>query len=120
MAVTVDFSQVDKGMKDFKSKLEAAMKIFCDNGAQKMESYAKQNRPWKDQTGNARQRLEGSWEKDKDGYTLKIAHGVDYGVWLEFAHERKYAILLPTVEKVGRGEILPAFKNFLDRLKSGG
>ena len=100
-----------------KSKFSKAVELLCENGSQRMEKYAKENRPWKDQTGNARQRLKGSWEKDSDGYKIKIAHGVEYGVWLEFARERRYAILMPTVEKVGRGEILPAFRNFIDKVK---
>ena len=103
-------------MISFKIKAEAAFRILTENGAQKMEMYAKENRPWKDRTGSARQRLKGSWKKIRDGYRIAIAHGVTYGVWLEFAHERKYAILWQTVEKVGKGEILPAFKNLVDKL----
>lgn len=117
MALQFDYSEVNNKMNQFKSKFEAAMQIFCSNGAQRMESYAKQNRPWTDRTGSARQRLEGSWEKDGNDYIIRIAHGVSYGVWLEFAHERKYAILRPTVELVGRREIIPAFQNFLDKVK---
>ena len=117
MAVTFDYSQVNANMSAFQSKFEAAMKVFCMNGAQKMERYAKENRKWTDRTGSARQRLKGNWEKVSDGYLLSIAHGVDYGVWLEFAHERKYAILLPTIEQVGKKEILPAFRNFIDQVK---
>ena len=118
MAVTLDYSQVQRNMNSLQSKFDAAVTLLCENGSQKMEQYAKEHRPWKDQTGNARQRLKGSWAKENKGYVVKIAHGVDYGVWLEFCHERKYAILLPTIEKIGKGEILPAFQNFVGRLKS--
>lgn len=117
MAVTLDTSVVQANMSSFRSKMEAAVQLLAQNGAQKMEQYAKENRPWKDQTGNARQRLKGSWEKTSDGYKVQIAHGVSYGVWLEFAHERRYAILMPTVEKVGYGEIVPAFKNLMSKIK---
>lgn len=117
MAVSLDTSVVQKNLSELKSKFEVAVELLCENGSQKMERYAKEHRPWKDRTSNARQRLKGSWERTGEGYVVKIAHGVNYGVWLEFAHERKYAILLPTIEKVGKGEILPAFKNFMERLK---
>lgn len=113
----LDFSQVDENIEKLKSKFEGAMKILCDNGAQKMEAYAKQHRPWKDQTGNARQRLKGSWSKEGSSYKIQIAHGVSYGVWLEVKNERRYAILKPTVEKVGYQEIIPAFENFVGKLK---
>ena len=118
-AVTCVFdpNTVLDNMEKFKNKAEAAFEILCMNGAQKMESYAKEHRPWKDRTGNARQRLKGSWKKVDKGYQIEIAHGVNYGVWLEVRHERRYAILKPTVEKVGYGEILPAFNNLIDKIK---
>lgn len=113
----LDVSEVESNMDKLKSKFEGAMRLLCENGAEKMEGYAKQFRPWHDRTGNARERLKGSWSKESNGYKIQIAHGVNYGVWLEFAHERRYAILKPTVEKIGYGEILPAFNNFMDKIK---
>lgn len=117
MGVTLEYSKVIANMVLFKDKFTAALVLLCDNGAQKMEGYAKEHRPWKDRTGDARRRLKGSWEPTNEGYRIKISHGVRYGVWLEFCHERRYAILKPTIEKVGYGEILPAFNNFMDKIK---
>lgn len=117
MAVKLEYQEVSNNLKKLQSKFEGAVELLCANGAQKMEGYAKEHRPWKDRTGNARQRLNGSWEKVSEGYKIQIAHGVNYGVWLEFRHERRYAILKPTVEKVGYGEILPAFNNLMDKIK---
>lgn len=113
----LDVKEVEQRIDKLKSVFEGAVEILCSNGAQKMEGYAKEHRPWKDRTGDARRRLKGSWEKVSEGYKIQIAHGVNYGVWLEFAHERRYAILKPTVEKIGYGEILPAFNNFMDKIK---
>ena len=117
MAVRLEYQQVQHNMQKLQSKFEAAVQILAENGAEKMEQYAKENRPWHDRTGNARQRLKGSWEKESNGYKIQIAHGVTYGVWLEFKNERRYAILKPTVEKVGYGEILPAFNNLIGKMK---
>lgn len=117
MGITFNSINLQANMRSFKNKAEAAIQLLAENGAQKMERYAKENRPWKDRTGSARQRLKGSWEKISDGYKIAIAHGVDYGVWLEFAHERRYAILMPTVQKVGYGEIVPAFKNLISKIR---
>lgn len=114
--IKMDVDEVAMNMLKLRLKFEGALIVFCHNGAQKMEAYAKQHRPWKDRTGNARQRLKGSWKKVGNGYQIQIAHGVKYGVYLEFKNERKYAILKPTVEKVGYGEILPAFQNFMDAI----
>ena len=111
----LDVKQVVQNMAKFENKFDAALYQFANNGAQKMEAYAKQNRPWTDRTGRARQSLKGSAYRANKGYRLEIAHGVSYGVYLEYAHERKFAILWPTVEKVGRNQILPAFDKFIER-----
>lgn len=115
MAVTLEYQRLANNLNKFHDKFHAAVGLLCENGAQKMEGYAKENRPWTDRTGRARQSLKGSWDKQFLSYRIKIAHGVKYGVWLEFKNERRYAILMPTVEKVGYGEILPAFENLLDK-----
>ena len=64
-------------------------------------------------------RFEFSWyfnpRSPRGGAT--IAHGVYYGVYLEYAHERKYAILERTITKVGMEQIMPAFHNFLDAVE---
>ena len=102
-------------MAKFENKFDAALYQFANNGAQKMEAYAKQNRPWTDRTGRARQSLKGSAYRANKGYRLEIAHGVSYGVYLEYAQKKKITILRTTVEKVGRNQILPAFDKFIER-----
>jgi hypothetical protein len=63
-----------------------------------MEQYAKDNAPWQDQTGAARSGLTGGFvNSGKGSFTLSIAHGVDYGIYLEMANSGRYAILEPTV-----------------------
>ena len=91
--------------------------VVAESGAQKMEQYAKKNRKWTDRTGRARQSLNGSAFRIDNGYRIQIAHGVYYGVYLEYAHERKYAILERTITKVGMEQIMPAFHNFLDAIE---
>lgn len=114
-SLKLDAEQVVQNMAKFENKFDAALYQFANNGAQKMEAYAKQHRPWTDRTGRARQSLKGSAYRVNKGYRLEIAHGVSYGVYLEYAHERKFAILWPTVEKVGHNQILPAFDKFIER-----
>ena len=111
---SIDVSKVLKGITDFDDAFDKALMVFAQSGAQKMEQYAKKNRKWTDRTGRARQSLKGSAFRIENGYRIQIAHGVYYGVYLEYAHERKYAILERTITKVGMGQIMPAFHNFLD------
>ena len=73
-----------------KAGVEGATKV----AAASMQTYARQNKPWKDQTGNARAGLHGGylWEKP-DYLKAYIAHSVSYGLYLEMAHDRKNKIL---------------------------
>lgn len=95
-----DASNLIKGLVDIETKTKAALGVYSDSVAKKMESYAKSNRKWNDRTGDARKRLTGSWERYGNGTRVAISHGVDYGVYLEFCNERRYAILKQTVDKV--------------------
>jgi len=59
--------------------------------------------PWVDRTGEAKRRLKALYINDDFGstnYRLRLQHGVDYGIWLEFAHEKKYAIIIPTLRRI--------------------
>ncbi len=64
-----------------------------------LETYAKQNAPWQDQTANARQSLH-SFIAVKDGKTVRLflSHGVVYGIHLETKYASKYAVIMPTIE----------------------
>jgi len=58
-------------------------------------------KPWVDRTGKAKQELKAVYLKEgANKYTLRMQHGVDYGIWLEFANEKKYAIIMPTLRRV--------------------
>ena len=114
---SIDVSKVLKGITDFDDAFDKALMVFAQSGAQKMEQYAKKNRKWTDRTGRARQSLNSSAFRIDNGYRIQIAHGVYYGVYLEYAHERKYAILERTVTKVGMEQIMPAFHNFLNAIE---
>ncbi len=64
-----------------------------------LEQYAKDEAPWTDRTGNARQTLR-SWSETlaNDVVALYVEHGMDYGIHLERRWGGRYAILMPTIE----------------------
>lgn len=97
------------------SKSEAAIAMYAENGALALQNYAKEHRPWTDRTGHARQRLTGSVARVAQGYQIILAHGVDYGKWLELAHEKRFAIIQPTIEQKSP-DILAGFSKLLERL----
>lgn len=113
---TFDLSGLLEGMTSAEDRVDAAVRRLAEVGAIKLEDSAKQNARWEDRTGDARRRLKGDVLPVSNGYKLRLAHGVDYGKWLELAHEKRYAIIEETIQKVGSDEIMPAFRRLLDRL----
>ena len=104
-----DGKKLLKKIDDMDLKAVVFTKMVAQNGAQKMENYAKTHRRWKDRTGHARQRLTGYTEVSGDRIRVAIAHGVEYGKCLELGHDKKYAILQEAVNSQAE-EIMDGFK----------
>lgn len=66
---------------------------------EQMVEDAKQNAPWDDNTGLAREGLDADLESSDNVYTITLFHTVDYGQWLETIQSGRFAIILPTIEK---------------------
>lgn len=72
-----------------------------------MTAYMKNNAPWQDDTGRARQGLFVTFEHpNRDAWELIAAHSVEYGIYLETKWMGtgdfgwgKYAIVMPTIER---------------------
>jgi len=108
-----------KGMLEFAERFDKAMNMFLDNASLKLKNHAQTRRRWTDRTNQARLTLNATWEKVDTGYRVTLAHGVDYGIHLELKHQRKYEILMPTIQQVGYLEIVPAFSGFIEKMKAG-
>jgi hypothetical protein len=63
------------------------------------ETYAKQNAPWTDRSANARQTLYADVQAlAREVVGLFLAHGMDYGLWLEVRWSGKFSIIWPTIQ----------------------
>lgn len=113
--IIIDDSNLKAGLSAFEVKALKALQMYSETAAMVFQNYARENRPWTDRTGQARQRLSGYSEEIQNGYRINIAHGVDYGIWLEYAHEMKYAILEPTVRLKGP-EVINGMNNLLEKV----
>lgn len=69
--------------------------------AEDMENWAKENAPWQDRTGDARERLHATVEETGPIGTIVLSHGVDYGWALEIGHGGRYAIIAPAIDVWG-------------------
>lgn len=109
----INTSGIETGLGDL-MKL-ASIKMYAETQAKKLEGYTKEHRPWTDRTGDARKRLTGYVTTTPKGFRINLAHGVDYGIWLELAMEKRFAILEPTIRLEGP-EVIRGMKNLFDKL----
>jgi len=88
---------VNDNMRRWADRRKAAIVALGQTWAAELEGRAKQNAPWTDRTGNARNGLFGQVVVSRDDAVIMLAHSMDYGVWLELCNDGRYAILLPTM-----------------------
>lgn len=105
-----DMEELRRGMEELPDKTERALLAYGNTAAAALQGEAQAKRPWTDRTAHARQRIKGYCVKTERGVRIYLAHGVDYGVFLEFAHEKKYAIIYPTLRRRGPEIIAAAAK----------
>lgn len=110
-----DLTDLLNGLANCEDKAGTAMLMYAENGALKLQNSARKNAPWTDRTGHARQRLTCITKVVDRGFQEELSHGVDYGIWLELAHEKKFAIIDPTIKKEGPA-IIAGFNRLLEKL----
>jgi len=114
-----DCSKMTKGLVQLDIKMKVMLLMFAQTEATILESYMKVNRVWTDRTSMAKNSLTGrAGYKGESGVRITLAHGVDYGLWLELANEKNYAIVEPTVRLRGP-EVIKDMKGLLDKINIG-
>jgi hypothetical protein len=78
-----------------------------------MQQYARDNAPWQDRTGDARQGLTATVEETGPIGTITLSHGVPYGIWLEVAHGGKNSIIAPTIDIFG-ARVMRSLQNMIN------
>lgn len=111
----LDSHLLEQGLNTLIPKSDAAVRMYAETAAIKLQNYARDKAPWTDRTGQARQRLNASVSKMPHGYKIALAQGVDYGIFLELAHEKRYAIIQPTL-LANSNDIMTGFERLLERL----
>lgn len=80
---------------------EAGMELYVHHFAERVEAHAKAEAPWEDQSGAARDGLHAEAHTSPVRYVIVLAHGVDYGIWLEVRWGGRFAVIMPTLETMG-------------------
>lgn len=116
--MSLDFEDALSGeLAEIAGRALVAAKMLASTEATKLQGYMQRKRPWTDRTGEAKRRLRADVSTPNDHLVrITLSHGVDYGKWLELAHEAKYAIIAPTIKKQGPG-VYKRFQGFINELK---
>lgn len=91
------------------NKVRAAIGLLADTAAKKMEAEAKQNARWVDRTSNARNSIRGDFDWKGNKAVITLSGNMEYSPYLELTNEKKYAILVPTIQR-NAPEVLKAYK----------
>lgn len=110
-----NMSSLISGIVSYNKKVTQAIEMYANTVAQRLEGDAKEQAKWTDRTGRARQSLNGYVEKSKSSYRICLAHGVDYGLWLELAHEKRYAIVEPII-RINAPYVVKDFEKLLKNI----
>lgn len=95
-----DAGKLLSGLAETELKTKVALGLYADTVGKKMENHAKSNYAWTDRTFQASRRLKGSWKWQGHIARVELSHGVDYGIYLEFCNEKRYAIIKPTIDDI--------------------
>jgi len=110
-------STLKKNLDKMSVKLGAVILMYAATKASELQAKMKVNRPWTDRTNMAKATLNAKVSQPETNIVrITLAHGVDYGIWLELAHGKNYAIIAPTVREEGP-RIVSDLNNLMSKLK---
>jgi hypothetical protein len=93
-------STLSSNLDKMGTKLGAVILMYAVTKASEIQAKMKVNRRWTDRTGMAKTLLNAKVSQpNSDLVRITLMHGVEYGIWLELAHEKNYAIIAPTVRE---------------------
>lgn len=109
-------NDIDQNLKKLIARADMAVLMLADTKAKELDWYMRNKAPWTDRTGLARKKLSATASTiAQHTICITLAHGVNYGIWLELAHEKNYAIVGPTIN-LKSGEVFASFDSLLNQI----
>lgn len=91
---------VSRNMREYGRRVLWARMRVAQYWTAVFETEAKQNAPWTDRTGNARQSLHSYVEElTNNAVAIYLSHGVDYGIYLETMSSGRYGVIMDVLER---------------------
>lgn len=81
--------KTDIKIKEYVNRKLASLKVRADSAGKELEAYAKENKPWKNQTGNAVNSIQGGSEQIGSLIRIYVSGNMDYFPFLELGHRTK-------------------------------
>ena len=106
---------LSRNLQQGPAKVKKAAVVTAHRMAPEVESYMKNNAPWTDRTGNARNGLAARAYESGDEVGIVLYHQVSYGIWLEVRWSGRYAIINPTIDEMGP-RVMQQFNGLLGRI----
>lgn len=101
VSFTYDDARLRRNVRAIPNQVEQKMQAVGDYNAGWATTYLKTNAPWTDQTGAARGGISAISTGHGSSVEILMAYSVTYGIWLEIANDRRYAIITPAMRVVG-------------------
>ena len=115
--VDYDDKRLMRNVRDFDDNLRHAVRAVVDRRAAETEAWLRRNAPWTDRTGAARQGLFAIAHHGSTFEEIFMAYSVTYGIWLELANDRRFAVIGPAIRIQGEA-LMNDMKYLIDRMES--
>lgn len=114
--VKIDFndSRLRNNLRDFDDNYRRNIRSVVDYEAAYATGWMKEHAPWTDDTGAARSGLTATPLHARTFSEILLAYSVNYGIWLEVANDRKYAIITPAIRIIGN-KLMHDLQHLIDR-----
>lgn len=114
-SIRITSDDITPRLKAMPAKLDAGLAAIMAMKAGVVQSDARLNAPWQDQTGNARNGLMAKASKDDRGHVITLFHTMPYGIWLETRWSGRYQVIVPTIQTQGP-QVMDMVKTLLARI----
>lgn len=99
--VEYDDRHLRKNVRNANRNIRRSLSAVVDRRAAITQGELKTQARWTDRTGAARSGLIAIPIHARTYEEIFMAYSVTYGIWLEIAHDRKYAIITPMMRIAG-------------------
>lgn len=96
-----DGKRLSRNIKSFRTDLRRNIGAVVDYNAAWAQTHLRLEAKWTDRTGAARSGLFAVSAQFGNSFEIFMAYSVNYGIWLEIANNRKYAVITPALRIVG-------------------